>query len=89
MLDTLGKYLGKNSKENLEDEDLISDPEKYKKMYSEILRVCNDAKKKKKKIQVIVVDNDYPGEELEAYIIKKYGNISKKGYENGLINNFY
>ena len=58
-------------------------------MYYEILRVCNNANEKGKDIQVIVVDNDYPGDDLDKYIIKKYGNISKEGYENGLINNFY
>ena len=96
-IDTIGKYIGKNTNikylkdtDNTEDknENLSNDPEKYHKMYEVLEETCKKSKDLKKRIQIIVVDNDYPGIKYEDKIIKKFsvnGN-KEKGYEIGFIN---
>lgn len=94
MIDTIGKYIGTNTNpkylkdtDNYEDESekLSNDPEKYHKMYQELDRVCKEAENLGKKIQILVVDNDYPGPEYEKRIIKKFSVDVKEGYEIGFI----
>jgi uncharacterized coiled-coil DUF342 family protein len=66
MIDTVGKYLGKTgtyeiaqSIDNEVDEGL-TDPEKYKNIYAEILNITELAKSKDISCQIIIVDNDIP-----------------------------
>ncbi|MDF3636647.1 exonuclease SbcC, partial [Enterobacter cloacae] len=66
MLDTIGKYLGKNlkakyaSETNIKDDidEGISDPEKYENIYNALIEITNYAQKKRSPCQIIVVDND-------------------------------
>lgn len=85
LIDTIGNFLGKNKEENDEDE-VVNDPKKYHNMYYEILRICEKGKRLDKNVQVIVVDNDYPGKNFEVYMRKKFG--KEKNYECGLINDY-
>ena len=82
LIDTIGNFLGKN-KEPGDNEEIVTDPKKYKNMYQEIIRISKEAEIKGKNVQVIVIDNDYPGNEYEKYMRKKFG--ENKGYESGLI----
>lgn len=85
LIDTIGNFLGKNKEKNDNDE-VVNDPKKYHNMYHEILRICELGINKNKKVQVIVVDNDYPGKKFEIYMRKKFG--KEENYECGLINDY-
>ncbi|HEJ8623591.1 TPA: AAA family ATPase [Klebsiella michiganensis] len=70
LLDTVGKYLGKSTKQQYltetdEREDALegtSDPKKYALVFSALIDLCNYAENKKIPCQIIVVDNDVPNE---------------------------
>lgn len=96
MLDTVGKYLGKNLKEKYVEltdkkEDVIegaSDPLKYEKIYFNLIDICNYADKSKAPIQIIVVDNDVPenlAEKLRAITVAQYSSTGENGLPLGLI----
>lgn len=95
LLDTIGKYIGKKSNARYLDETdinednhekLRNDPEKYSNMYKELLRVIDFGTKKNKSIQIIVVDNDNPGNEYDEFVRKKFSITPKEGFEIGFIN---
>ncbi|EEW2250048.1 exonuclease SbcC, partial [Escherichia coli] len=96
MLDTVGKYLGKNLKEKYVEftdkkEDAIegaSDPLKYEKIYFNLIDICNYAEKNKSPIQIIVVDNDVPenlAEKLREITVAQYSSTGENGLPIGLI----
>lgn len=85
LIDTIGNFLGKN-KEKDDNDEIVNDPKKCKNMYREIIRISKEAELRGESLQVIVVDNDYPGKEYEGYMRKKFG--KEKNYECGLINDY-
>lgn len=96
MLDTVGKYLGKNLKgkyyeftDTKEDEiEGASDPLKYEKIYFNLIDICNYAEKKGSPIQIIVVDNDVPenlAEKLRLITVAQYSSTGENGLPVGLI----
>ena len=99
MIDTVGKYLGKITKEKYftetdSKEDLkegISDPVKYQNIYECLLSVANSAEEKGEKCQIIVVDNDVPDSfinRLRAYIVAHYSSTGEDDLPVGLIDDF-
>lgn len=67
MIDTVGKFLGKNEDEydgetSLDDDvkEGMSDPEKYKNIYEYLLDLAEEFEGKGKHCQIILVDNDIP-----------------------------
>lgn len=96
LLDTIGKYLGKNLKPkyaaqtNIKDDidEGISDPEKYENIYNELIEICNYAQRKKSPCQIIVVDNDVPdklSERLKAITVAHFSANRENGLPVGLI----
>jgi hypothetical protein len=96
MIDTVGKYLGKKTKEkyiedtNLKDdvEEGLSDPEKYRNMYEAIIDLAQVAKEKERVCQMILVDNDVPDQFIERYrgfIVAHYSSTGADGLQKGLI----
>lgn len=99
MIDTVGKYLGKKTKSKYVDEtnskedskEGIGDPQKYKNIYDQIIRIANTAKVKGEHCQVILVDNDVPDsflEEYKNYIVAHYSSIGESGLQYGLIDDY-
>lgn len=99
MIDTIGKYLGKVTKEKYisetdSKEDIkegISDPVKYQNMYECLLNVANIAEAKKERCQIIVVDNDVPDafvNRFRAYIVAHYSSTGEDDLPIGLIDDF-
>lgn len=96
MIDTVGKYLGKTTKQKYQDQtdaadDLregISDPLKYQNMYEHLLSVANRAEAKEVPCQIILVDNDVPDtfvNRYKAYIVAHYSSTGENGLPVGLI----
>ncbi|MCZ0927978.1 hypothetical protein L0636_08995 [Halomonas janggokensis] len=96
MVDTVGKYLGKTTKEKYkgqtnqveDDKEGISDPLKYQNIYEYILGVANRAEKKGVPCQIILVDNDVPDafvDRYKAYIVAHYSSSGENGLSVGLI----
>lgn len=96
MVDTVGKYLGKTTKEKykvqtnqVEDEkEGISDPLKYQNIYEYILGVASRAERKGVPCQVILVDNDVPDsfiDKYKPYIVAHYSSSGENGLSVGLI----
>ncbi|EFB5242048.1 exonuclease SbcC, partial [Escherichia coli] len=96
MLDTIGKYLGKNlkakyaSETNIKDDidEGISDPEKYENIYNALIEITNYAQKKRSPCQIIVVDNDVPDKlsgRLKSITVAHYSASKENGLPVGLI----
>lgn len=96
MIDTVGKYLGKTTKsEYLEETNLtedeqegISDPQKYQNIYEAFLAVAMRAEKNEVPCQIIVVDNDVPDSIIERYkhyVVAHYSSSGRDGLQLGLI----
>lgn len=96
LLDTIGKYLGKNLKPKYaaqtdikEDIDEgISDPEKYENIYNQLIEISHYAQRKKSPCQIIVVDNDVPdklSERLKAITVAHFSANRENGLPVGLI----
>ncbi|MDN2679465.1 AAA family ATPase [Janthinobacterium sp. SUN033] len=89
MVDTVGKYLGKTqSKYNETDlkEDTkegVSDPTKYKNMYSYMLSLAEAAEDLNIPCQILLVDNDVPVDVQRDYSGFTVAHFSSRG-ENGL-----
>ncbi|NVZ38958.1 exonuclease SbcC [Pseudomonas sp. 21615526] len=96
MIDTVGKYLGKTTKEKYQDQtnlqedtrEGISDPLKYQNIYEYLLSVANKAEEKEVPCQIILVDNDVPDtfvNRYKAYIVAHYSSTGENGLAVGLI----
>lgn len=96
MIDTVGKYLGKTTKQKYEDQTIstedvkegISDPLKYQNIYEYILSVANRAEQKNVPCQIILVDNDVPEtfiNRYKAFIVAHYSSTGEDGLSIGLI----
>lgn len=96
MIDTVGKYLGKTTKQKYEDQtnraedakEGISDPLKYQNIYEYILGVANRAEQKNVPCQIILVDNDVPDtfvNRYKAFIVAHYSSTGENGLSLGLI----
>lgn len=96
MIDTVGKYLGKTTKEKYQDQtnvqedtrEGISDPLKYQNIYEYLLDVANKAEEKEVPCQIILVDNDVPDtfvNRYKAYIVAHYSSTGENGLDVGLI----
>ncbi|HIH8963811.1 exonuclease SbcC [Serratia marcescens] len=94
MIDTVGKYLGKidsNNSENFIDDELddgITDPEKYKNIYLEMIKICESAIEDDVSCQIIIVDNDIPSEikELEnVFVVEHFSTTGAENSKIGLI----
>jgi hypothetical protein len=96
MIDTVGKYLGKTTKEKYQDQtsvqedtrEGISDPLKYQNIYEYLLGVANKAEEKEVPCQIILVDNDVPEtfvNRYKAYIVAHYSSTGENGLDVGLI----
>lgn len=96
MIDTVGKYLGKTTKEKYQDQtnvqedtrEGISDPLKYQNIYEYLLSVANKAEEREVPCQIILVDNDVPDtfvNRYKAYIVAHYSSTGENGLAVGLI----
>jgi hypothetical protein len=96
MIDTVGKYLGKTTKQKYQDQtdaaddarEGISDPLKYQNMYEYLLLVANRAEAKEVPCQIILVDNDVPDtfvNRFKTYIVAHYSSTGENGLPVGLI----
>lgn len=96
MIDTVGKYLGKTTKQKYLDQtnisedsqEGISDPLKYQNIYEYILGVATRAEEKSVPCQVILVDNDVPDtfvNRYKAYVVAHYSSTGDNGLALGLI----
>jgi hypothetical protein len=96
MIDTVGKYLGKTTKEkyaaqtnSAEDtQEGISDPLKYQNMYEYILSIATRAEEKEVPCQIILVDNDVPETFVNRYktfIVAHYSSTGDDDLSIGLI----
>lgn len=87
MLDTPGQNIGRYKRADEDSE--ISDPSLYENIYSQLLNTINLANEKGTKIQIIVVDNDFPdilSEHPDDYHLVKRFSKGNSGFEYGLIN---
>lgn len=96
MLDSIGKYLSKTTKQKYMDEtddredkkENISDPKKYENMYKYLLALIGIATRNGKESQIIIVDNDLPltiESELSDHIIIEFHPDSDGRHPVGLI----
>ncbi|MFZ5207473.1 exonuclease SbcC [Enterobacter kobei] len=94
MIDTVGKYLGKTgSNETLQSTDYesdegLTDPEKYKNIYAEILKLTELAKSKNISCQIIIVDNDIPDDirqREDDFVVEHFSTIGVEKSKIGLI----
>ncbi|MFK71234.1 hypothetical protein EEN95_18790 [Salmonella enterica] len=94
MIDTVGKYLGKTgSNETLQSTDYesdegLTDPEKYKNIYTEILKLTERAKSKNISCQIIIVDNDIPDDirqREDDFVVEHFSTIGVEKSKIGLI----
>lgn len=96
LLDTVGKYLGKKTKEKYASEtsitedvsEGISDPMKYKNIYEQLLSTAMRAEASNEPCQIILVDNDIPDtfiDRLKTYIVAHYSSIGENDLPLGLI----
>jgi predicted nucleic acid-binding Zn-ribbon protein len=97
MIDTIGKYLGKTQKEDIEKTDKeedkkegFNDPSKYLNIYNYLNTLSEDLLENKKDHQIIIVDNDFPLElekKYNKYVVKRFSVDEREGYEIGFIDN--
>lgn len=96
VIDTVGKYLGKTTKEKYSDEtnvsedvaEGISDPQKYQNIYEHMLALANKAEEKQVPCQIIIVDNDVPDtfiNRFKTFIVAHYSSSGEGGLAKGLI----
>lgn len=96
MIDTVGKYLGKTTKDKYLNqtsakEDIkegVSDPLKYKNIYAEIFKLYGKAKEMEQPCQIILVDNDVPldiATEYKQFIRAHYSLNEEENTTIGLI----
>lgn len=96
MIDTVGKYLGKTTKQKYQDQtslqedtsEGISDPLKYQNIYEYLLGVANRAEENEVPCQIILVDNDVPETFVNRYktfIVAHYSSTGENGLPLGLI----
>lgn len=96
LLDTVGKYLGKKTKEKYIEEtersedvlEGISDPMKYQNIYEQLLATAMRADEKSEPCQIIIVDNDIPDtflDRIRAFIVAHYSSNGENGLPVGLI----
>jgi len=88
MIDTPGQNIGR--KRSSDDNDSVSDPAIYEKIYSQLLDVVSLASEKNIACQIIVVDNDFPdillsSENSENYHLVKHFQKDNPNFEKGLI----
>ncbi len=92
MIDTVGKYLGKTSKQQSSETDVtedikegIGDPAKYYNLYDFFMKLD---KKYGHQFQMIIVDNDVPEnieQSLQQYVVKHFRVDSRFDADKGLI----
>lgn len=88
MVDTPGQNIGRNARDDEESE--FSDPVVYDKIFKRFSSICNYAKRKNRKCQIIVVDNDLPKflkEGENFHLVKRFSKHSET-FEKGLINDY-
>ena len=97
MIDTVGKYLGKTQKgkSNIdgtsEEDDVreaVSDPEKYKNIYENIINLSNDYFLKDRVCQFILVDNDVPDhilDKISNFVVAHFSSERADGLPVGFI----
>lgn len=96
LLDTVGKYLGKKTKEKYASEtsltedvsEGISDPMKYQNIYEQLLTTAMRAEDSSERCQIILVDNDIPDtfiDRLKTYIVAHYSSTGENNLPLGLI----
>ncbi len=88
MVDTPGQNIGRNVRDDEESE--FSDPVVYDKIFKRFVLICNYAKRKERKCQIIVVDNDLPKFLVEGknfHLVKRFSKHSET-FEKGLINDY-
>jgi hypothetical protein len=94
MIDTVGKYLGKTQsryKETDTKEDSkegVSDPTKYKNMYSYMLSLAESAENLNIPCQILLVDNDVPVDiqrDYSGFIVAHFSSRGENGLPFGLI----
>ncbi|AKS07090.1 AAA family ATPase [Pseudomonas trivialis] len=88
MIDTPGQNIGR--KRSSDDNDSVSDPAIYEKIYSQLLNVVNLAEDKSIPCQIIVVDNDFPDilsnpANIGKYHLVKHFQKDNPNFEKGLI----
>lgn len=98
MIDTVGKYLGKQpdnssnvEQENANDTDGVADPEKYKNLFDALIEVAEAFDEKGKLCQIILVDNDIPRDvayKNKGYEIAHYSSNGINGLPIGLIDDW-
>lgn len=88
MVDTPGQNIGRNVRDDEESE--FSDPVIYDKIFKRFALICSYAKRKGRKCQIIVVDNDLPKfleEGKNFHLVKRFSKHSEI-FEKGLINDY-
>lgn len=98
MIDTVGKFLGKNSGVTSEETDIdedategMSDPEKYKNIYEYLLDLAESFENAGKRCQIILVDNDIPPQISSAHKGFEVAHYSTEGLDGlpiGLIDDW-
>lgn len=98
MIDTVGKFLGKTPEESefdneskLEDDEGVSDPEKYKKLFEALIDISSTFDENNKLCQIFLVDNDIPPEvahENKGFEIAHYRTNGVNGLSVGLIDDW-
>ena len=96
MIDTVGKYLGKTTNEEYlsqiditeDKQEQLSDPNKYKKIYENVIDIAAKAKDAGEPCQIILVDNDVPEtvfENYKGYIVAHFSPSNSVSNQSGLI----
>ncbi|MDK6079539.1 AAA family ATPase [Massilia varians] len=94
MIDTVGKYLGKTQSQYKEtdakedDKEGVSDPTKYKNMYSYMLSLAESAEHLNIPCQILLVDNDVPADiqrDYSGFIVAHFSSRGENGRPFGLI----
>lgn len=96
IFDTVGKYLGKQTKDgsagealSFEDEsEGMADPMKYQNIYAQLIDTVKKAQEKNFPCQIILVDNDLPNyfsDNEHLHIVAHYSSIGEDGLPLGLI----
>ena len=98
MIDTVGKFLGKNPEDSddgqneiANDIDGVADPEKYRNLFDALIAVAEEFEDKGKLCQIILVDNDIPRDvayENKGFEIAHYRSNGMKGLPIGLIDDW-
>ncbi|NOI77504.1 exonuclease SbcC [Vibrio coralliilyticus] len=97
MIDTVGKYLGKTKEQKYkidqetrkaDNEEAVSDPEKYQNIYEYILDIAEEYENNMQSCQFILVDNDVPDhimDKLSSFIVAHYSSERIDGLPVGFI----